>query len=184
MSPPGDIRAYDVLTGRLVWTFHTVPRPGEFGYDTWPKDAYKYIGGTNNWGEMTIDTQRGIAFIPLGSPTYDFYGADRIGANLFGAVDRGARGAHRQAPLALPVRASRSLGPRPERGTAADDHPPQRPQPRRGRRHEQDRLALRVRPRHRRTDLADRGTPGAEVGDAGRGKLADAAAPDQAGTAT
>ena len=50
MSPPGDIRAYDVLTGKLVWTFHTVPRPGEFGYDTWPKDAYKYIGGNNNWG--------------------------------------------------------------------------------------------------------------------------------------
>ena len=84
MSPPGDIRAYDVLTGRLVWTFHTVPRPGEFGYDSWPKDAWKYVGGTNNWGELTIDTARGIAYIPLGSPTYDFYGADRIGANLFG----------------------------------------------------------------------------------------------------
>jgi quinoprotein glucose dehydrogenase len=85
MSPPGDIRAYDVLTGRLVWTFHTVPRPGEFGYDTWPKDAWKYIGGTNNWGEMTVDVRRGIAYVPLGSPTYDFYGADRVGANLFGA---------------------------------------------------------------------------------------------------
>ena len=53
MSPPGDIRAYDVLTGKLAWTFHTVPRPGEFGYDTWPKDAWKYVGGVNNWGEMT-----------------------------------------------------------------------------------------------------------------------------------
>ena len=84
MSPPGDIRAYDVTSGRLVWTFHTVPRPGEFGYDTWPKEAYKYVGGNNNWGEMTIDTRRGIAYIPLGSPTYDFYGADRPGANLFG----------------------------------------------------------------------------------------------------
>jgi quinoprotein glucose dehydrogenase len=84
MSPPGDIRAYDVISGRLVWTFHTVPRPGEFGYDTWPKEAYKYVGGNNNWGEMTIDPQRGIAYIPLGSPTYDFYGADRPGANLFG----------------------------------------------------------------------------------------------------
>ena len=84
MSPPGDIRAYDVLTGKLVWTFHTVPRPGEFGYDTWPKDAWKYIGGANNWGEMTVDTARGIVYVPLGSPTYDFYGADRIGANLFG----------------------------------------------------------------------------------------------------
>jgi quinoprotein glucose dehydrogenase len=84
MSPPGDIRAYDVITGKLVWTFHTVPRPGEFGYETWPKDAWRYIGGVNNWGELTIDAARGIAFIPLGSPTYDFYGADRIGANLFG----------------------------------------------------------------------------------------------------
>ena len=84
MSPPGDIRAYDVLTGRLAWTFHTVPRPGEFGYDTWPKDAWKYIGGVNNWGEMTVDTRRGIVYVPLGSPTYDFYGADRIGSNLFG----------------------------------------------------------------------------------------------------
>ena len=84
MSPPGDIRAYDILTGKLVWTFHTVPRPGEFGYETWPKDAWKYIGGTNNWGEMTVDTRRGIAYIPLGSPTYDFYGVDRIGLNLFG----------------------------------------------------------------------------------------------------
>ena len=84
MSPPGDIRAYDVVTGQLVWTFHTVPRPGEFGYDTWPKDAWKYIGGVNNWGEMTIDTRRGIVYVPLGSPTYDFYGADRVGSNLFG----------------------------------------------------------------------------------------------------
>jgi quinoprotein glucose dehydrogenase len=84
MSPPGDIRAYDVVTGKLAWTFHTVPRPGEFGYDTWPKDAWKYIGGVNNWGEMTVDTRSGIVYIPLGSPTYDFYGVDRIGSNLFG----------------------------------------------------------------------------------------------------
>jgi quinoprotein glucose dehydrogenase len=84
MSPPGDIRAYDVRSGALVWTFHTVPRPGEFGYETWPKDAWKYIGGVNNWGEMTVDVERGIAYVPLGSPTYDFYGADRPGANLFG----------------------------------------------------------------------------------------------------
>jgi quinoprotein glucose dehydrogenase len=83
MSPPGDLRAYDVRSGKVVWTFHTVPRPGEFGYDTWPKDAWKYVGGTNTWGEITIDTQRGIAYFPTGSPTYDYYGADRIGANLF-----------------------------------------------------------------------------------------------------
>jgi quinoprotein glucose dehydrogenase len=83
-SPPGDLRAYDVLTGKTVWTFHTVPRPGEFGYDTWPKDAWKYAGGDNTWSEFAIDEKRGIAYFPLGSPTYDLYGADRIGADLFG----------------------------------------------------------------------------------------------------
>ena len=83
-SPPGDLRAYDVLTGKLLWTFHTVPRPGEFGYETWPPDAWKYAGGTNTWGELSIDEKRGIAYFPLGSPTFDLYGGDRIGANLFG----------------------------------------------------------------------------------------------------
>src|SRR5690606_36789339 len=83
-SPPGHIRAYDVVTGELAWTFHTIPQPGEFGYDTWPKDAYRYAGGVNAWGEMSVDAERGIVYIPLGSPTYDYYGADRIGANLFG----------------------------------------------------------------------------------------------------
>ena len=83
-SAPGDIRAFDVRTGKLVWTFHTVPRPGEFGYDTWPKDAYKTIGGANNWGEQSIDAQRGIVYVPTGSPKYNFYGGNRKGANLFG----------------------------------------------------------------------------------------------------
>jgi quinoprotein glucose dehydrogenase len=83
-SPPGDIRAYDVLTGKTAWTFHTIPRPGEFGYETWPAEAYKYAGGANNWGEMAIDEARGILYVPLGSPTFDLYGADRKGANLFG----------------------------------------------------------------------------------------------------
>jgi quinoprotein glucose dehydrogenase len=83
MSAPGDLRAYDVLTGKQAWIFHTVPHPGELGYDTWPKDAWKYIGGTNTWGEITIDEKRGIAFFPTGSPTFDYYGADRIGMNLF-----------------------------------------------------------------------------------------------------
>ncbi|WP_207632756.1 outer membrane protein assembly factor BamB family protein [Foetidibacter luteolus] len=84
VSTPGHCRAYDVVTGKLVWIFHTVPQPGEFGYDTWPKDAYKYIGGVNTWGEITVDDKRGIAYFPLGSPTYDYYGGDRVGANLFG----------------------------------------------------------------------------------------------------
>jgi quinoprotein glucose dehydrogenase len=84
MAPAGDVRAYDVITGTLAWQFHTIPHPGEFGYDTWPKDAWKYIGGVNTWGEISLDPERGIAYFPLGSPTYDYYGADRHGANLFG----------------------------------------------------------------------------------------------------
>ena len=83
-STPGVLRAYDVVTGRLVWQFNLIPRPGEFGYDTWPKDAWKYVGGANTWGEISVDAARGIAYFPTGSPTFDFYGADRHGANLFG----------------------------------------------------------------------------------------------------
>ena len=83
-SPPGDIRAFDVITGAQVWSFHTVPHPGEFGYEGWPKEAYKEVGGINVWGDMSLDEARGIIYAPTGSPTYDFYGADRIGTNLFG----------------------------------------------------------------------------------------------------
>ena len=83
-SAPGDIRAFDVRTGNLVWTFHTIPRPGEFGYDTWPKDAWKTVGGANVWGEFSVDEKRGIVYAPTASPKYNFYGADRKGANLFG----------------------------------------------------------------------------------------------------
>jgi quinoprotein glucose dehydrogenase len=84
LSPPGDLRAYDVLTGKLVWQFHTIPHPGEFGYETVPKDGWKYLGGGNTWGEITVDEKRAIAYFPLGSLTYDFYGADRPGSDLFG----------------------------------------------------------------------------------------------------
>lgn len=83
-SPPGYVRAYNVVTGKEEWTFHTIPLPGEYGYDTWPKDAYQYVGGANVWSEMSVDSERGIVYLPVGSPTYDFYGADRIGSNLFG----------------------------------------------------------------------------------------------------
>jgi quinoprotein glucose dehydrogenase len=82
-APPGDIRAYDVRTGELRWTFHTIPHPGEFGYDTWPKDAWTYSGAANNWTGMSVDTARGIVYVPTGSAATDWYGADRIGDNLF-----------------------------------------------------------------------------------------------------
>src|SRR5215469_5995804 len=82
-APPGDIRAFDVHTGALRWTFHTIPHPGEFGYDTWPKDAWLKSGAANNWAGMTIDEKRGIVYVPTGSAVSDFYGADRTGNDLF-----------------------------------------------------------------------------------------------------
>ncbi len=82
-APPGDVRAFDVHTGALRWSFHTIPHPGEFGYDTWPKDAWKYSGAANNWAGMSLDAARGILYVPTGSATFDFYGGDRVGNDLF-----------------------------------------------------------------------------------------------------
>jgi quinoprotein glucose dehydrogenase len=81
--PPGDIRAYDVRTGELRWSFHTIPHPGEFGYNTWPKDAWKTIGSANNWAGMTLDAKTGVLYVPTGSAAFDFYGGDRVGDDLF-----------------------------------------------------------------------------------------------------
>lgn len=83
LAPPGDIRAFDVLTGKLLWVFHTIPRPGEPFYDTWPKNAYKYMGGVDAWGELTVDEKNGIVFVPLASAKYELYGGDRKGDNLY-----------------------------------------------------------------------------------------------------
>ena len=82
-APPGDIRAFDVHTGALRWSFHTIPHPGEFGYDTWPKDAWLTSGAANNWPGMSLDAERGILYAPTGSAVDDFYGADRLGNDLF-----------------------------------------------------------------------------------------------------
>jgi quinoprotein glucose dehydrogenase len=82
-APPGDVRAYDVRTGKLRWSFHTIPHPGEFGYDTWPKDAWRQSGSANNWAGMSLDEKRGIVYVPTGSAASDFYGADRVGDGLF-----------------------------------------------------------------------------------------------------
>lgn len=83
-SAPGHIRAYNVRTGKLQWIFHTIPQPGEFGFDTWEDTtAWKYIGGANTWSGFALDEKRGIVFAPTGSAAYDFYGGKRKGANLF-----------------------------------------------------------------------------------------------------
>lgn len=81
---PGHIRAYDVHTGEIKWIFHTIPHPGEYGYDTWPKDAYLKSGGANVWAGFSLDEEREMVFASTGSPSFDVYGGDRIGANLFG----------------------------------------------------------------------------------------------------
>jgi quinoprotein glucose dehydrogenase len=82
-AAPGDVRAYDVRTGKLRWSFHTIPHPGEFGYETWPADAWKYSGAANNWAGMAVDAKRGIVYVPTGSAAFDFYGANRLGDDLF-----------------------------------------------------------------------------------------------------
>lgn len=83
-AAPGHIRAYDVHTGKIRWTFHTIPYPGEAGYETWDdKEAYKHAGGVNAWAGFCIDEEKGIVFAPIGSATYDFYGGKRTGDNLY-----------------------------------------------------------------------------------------------------
>jgi quinoprotein glucose dehydrogenase len=82
-TAPGHVRAYDVHTGKIRWIFHTIPWPGELGYDTWPPDAYTRIGAANAWSGISVDQARGLVFLPTGSAAFDFWGGDRIGANLF-----------------------------------------------------------------------------------------------------
>ena len=109
-SSPGDIRAYDAKTGEMRWIFHTIPRPGEFGYDTWPPDAYKVSGGANAWSGLTVDHKLGIVFGATGSASFDFYGANRIGDNLFAnsVIALDARTGKRD--LALPDGEARPVG--------------------------------------------------------------------------
>jgi len=82
-APPGDIRAFDVKTGEVRWTFHTIPHPGEPGYETWPPEAWKNAGAANNWAGMALDAQHGVVFVPTGSAVMDFYGGDRVGDDLY-----------------------------------------------------------------------------------------------------
>ena len=84
IAAPGDIRAFDVRTGKQLWRFRTVPGPGEFGHETWEGDSWRDRGGANAWGGLTVDVERGLIFAGLGSAAFDFYGGDRHGENLFG----------------------------------------------------------------------------------------------------
>jgi glucose dehydrogenase len=82
-APPGDVRAFDVHTGKLIWSFHTIPHPGEAGYETWPAEAWKTAGAANNWAGMALDAKTGVLYVPTGSAVFDFYGGDRVGDDLY-----------------------------------------------------------------------------------------------------
>ena len=121
-AAPGNIRAFDVRTGGVAWVFHTIPHPGELGYDTWPTDAWQRVGAANNWSGMSVDEARGLVFVPTGSATPDFNGSDRHGANLFANTLLALDAATGRTPLALPGGAPRHLGPRlPRPAQPADD---------------------------------------------------------------
>jgi quinoprotein glucose dehydrogenase len=123
---PGDVHGYDVLTGKLLWVFHSVPHPGETGYNTWPPDLYKSAGGVHNWSEMSADEERGIAYVPFGTARYDFYGGNRPGDNLFGNSLVALDVKNRKIEVVLPDGPSRSVGLRSAHCTKTSDGAAQR----------------------------------------------------------
>ena len=126
-SAPGDIRAFDVNTGVEKWAFHTIPHPGEFGYDTWPKDAWKYSGGANAWSGVSLDEKRGLVYAATGSPSYDFYGGNRHGDNLFANTILCLRAATGERVWHFQAREARRVGPRLPRLADARHHHQGRP---------------------------------------------------------
>ena len=183
-DPPGDIRAFDAHTGKQVWSFKPIPQPGEFGNDTWGNDSWSYTGHTNAWPPMTLDAARGLVYVPLGTPSNDFYGGRRPGANVFAEslvcldAATGVRKWHIQIvhhglwdydnpspPNLVTIRVD---GRRDRRGRAADEAG----------------LRVRVRSRDRQAGLADRGASGAAERRRRRARVADAAVSDQAAAIT
>ena len=178
--PLGDVRGFDVKTGRQVWVFETIPQAGEFGNDTWGEESWRWMGNTNVWSMMSCDPELGFVYLPVTAPSSHFYGGLRPGDNLFGtslvAVDA-RTGKHRwhyqtvhhdiwdyDLPAA-PVVADIVMNGKPVAGRRAG---------------QQGRLSVRLRPRHRRTAVADRGTGRAREHPRRRGSLAHPAVPDMA----
>ena len=106
----GYVRGYDARTGKRLWIFHTIPRPGEFGNDTWEKDSWSYTGNAGVWAQMSVDEELGLVYLPVELPTGDYYGGHRPGNGPVRREPRRARPEDRQAQVALPARASRHLG--------------------------------------------------------------------------
>ncbi len=153
-APPGDVRAFDVRTGKLRWSFHTIPHPGEFGYDSWPKDAWKTSGAANNWAGMSLDPARGILYVPTGSAAFDFYGADRLGDDLFANCLIALDADHRKKNLAFSGSSPRHLGSRFSIAARAPHRQARRKKCRRRGPDHQTGFRLSFRPHHRRSSLS------------------------------
>ena len=158
----GYVRGFDVRTGKRLWIFHTIPQPGEFGNETWLNDSWSYTGNTGAWGQISIDQELGMAYLPVESATGDYFGADRPGANLFAeslvAVDLKTG----QAQVALPAGAPRHLGPRYPLPADSGGHQPKRKDYQGGCAADQAGIPLRIRSRDRTAVVADRRAPGPE----------------------
>lgn len=179
-APKGDVQAFDVRTGKPAWIFHTIPREGEFGNETWKDGSWKYTGNTNVWTLMSADEDLGYIYLPLSTPTNDWYGGQRLGDNLFAEslvcveAATGKRVWHFQTvhhgvwdydlPAAPIVQHQSRRQADPGRGA---DH--------------QDGLYVRVRSRDGQTGVADRRKAGSAQHRAGRNAVRDAARADQAG---
>ena len=112
-DPPGDVRAFNARTGKLVWKFNTIPQRGEFGNNTWDGGSWQFTGHTNVWAPMSLDEARGLLYMPVSTPSNDYYGGRRPGAESVRRIDRLPRCQHRRAQVALSDRASRLVGLRP-----------------------------------------------------------------------
>ncbi len=156
LAAPGDIRAFDVRTGREVWRFRTVPGPGEVGHETWEGDSWKDRGGVNAWGGFSVDMKRGLVFAGLGSAAFDFYGGDRRGTNLFANCTIALERKNGRTRVAFSDAPSRLVGSR-SAGVPEPGHRHARGQASRRRRPgDEDGLRLPVRPRDRQAALCRR----------------------------
>jgi len=176
----GYVRGFDARTGKRIWIFHTIPKPGEYGFETWDNDSWSYTGNTGVWAQISVDEQLGLVYLPVELPTGDYYGGHRPGKRIIRREPGGRRSRNRQAALALPACASRDLG----YGYSLRADPRRHHGERQGRKGsctaDQAGFSLRVRPRDRTACLADGGTAGSAIRRARRKDLADAAVSLQA----
>ena len=176
-GPAGDVRAWDMHTGKLAWTFRSVPQAGERFSDTWGGDSWKNRSGVNVWGFFSVDTARGIVYMPFGAPSVDQYGGDRRRRQPVRDQPGRGQSRDRRVPVALPAHASRHLGRRSRRRSGAPRRDARRQDDPRRRRGQQAGAAVPPRSHHRQADRRRRGAAGAGERGAARAGREDAAVP-------